>query len=511
MKNSPRRAELRLFDRACSGDIDAESLAELQELLRSKPEVAASFLDYMSMHADIYGAVRLSRVRKIVETEVGAEAAPVVPRSSIAGGWATHLSVVAALAAAVLIAIYVGRDQPTASLPDKWPDMVATVDRVEDIVWSDAGDSLEVSDAIAAGATLKFESGLLGLKLREGVSVVLEGPAHLRLEDGNRLALVEGSLAAVVPPWARGFRVDGPGVDVIDHGTKFSMSVAKGDADPEVKVLVAEGEVEVLRSGQRQDGERLFGGQGVRINEGTVEQHDVDEAASQLVAKLPDVIGGRRVEVLGDRWHDWQPGEANQPNRAGPWRYYANKDGPFGDPSSYVELRWRPSDSNSPKGSFKPNSEESGAAPDPLHVVRVHRDGGHPGRGKAQSEDGLDHYSVTAFEVPKDGTYAIESGWLERPEPRRWDLDHVLDIAVHVNDGPVVFREFCNRNCFVSFRTDLGELEAGDLIYVGVGPSGVSHNDRFRWGFYVVRELEGQQAALVSNANRESQNAAQGE
>ncbi len=66
----------------------------------------------------------------------------------------------------------------------------------------------------------------------------------------------------------------------------------------------------------------------------------------------------------------------------------------------------------------------------------------------------------------------------------------MLDIAVHVNDESVVMREFCNRDCFVGFSARLGELVAGDMIYVGVGPSGVDYNDRYRLGFYVVREVD---------------------
>ena len=100
-------------------------------------------------------------------------------------------------------------------------------------------------------------------------------------------------------------------------------------------------------------------------------------------------------------------------------------------------------------------------------------------------------FRTTAFTVLKlDG--------LSGPSLAVRDLDHVLDVAVHVNDEPVTTRDFCNRSCYLHLAWPLGTLKAGDAIYVGVGPSGVDHNDRFRWGFYVVHEIEPPAAPLLS-------------
>jgi hypothetical protein len=186
--------------------------------------------------------------------------------------------------------------------------------------------------------------------------------------------------------------------------------------------------------------------------------------------------------VVGDRWEDWTAGTIDQPRRVGPWRYFANVDGDFGDVDSYVELLWNP------HGYFCPQGSTAAQSPPPLEFVKVHRDGGHPGRGRFQELSDRDHYSITAFIVPEDGHYLIEAGWIERPEAKVWVESHQLDVAIHVNrEAPVMHRVL--NQAFMKFATDLGERQAGDVVYVGVGPSGWAYNDRFRWGFYVVREL----------------------
>jgi hypothetical protein len=272
-------------------------------------------------------------------------------------------------------------------------------------------------------------------------------------------------------------------LDVIDHGTEFAVSVGATTDAPLVNVVVTEGVVEVLQGADGQNGKRLHAGQGVRSDGQPTDQRE-DAAARKLTEHLPKRPEIKNAEVVAYRWEDWPIGVEGKPRRAGAWRYYTNSRGPFGEPDLYDELIW-----DGQSKSYRSPGWKSGSEND--KHVRVHRDGGHPGKGSDQSEDRINHYSITAYIVPQDGRYRIESGWLERPEPARWDLDHVLDIAVNVNDGPMLVLKDCNRSCYATFSGSLGKLRAGDVIYAGVGPSGVDYNDRFRWGFFIVREVDG--------------------
>ncbi len=197
-----------------------------------------------------------------------------------------------------------------------------------------------VDHILKLGDKIQIESGLLEIEFRDGAVVVLKGPAHLVAVAGNRAELFSGQLAAFAPPWAKGFRVDTPGLGVIDHGTRFAVRVDTTAAKPAVDVLVAEGEVEILEGSEATEGRRLFAGQGVR-SDGRELNQDNDDNVMDLVAELPKELKGRDVVVAGDRWRDWQPGESGQPNRKGPWRYFTNVDGPFGEPSFYQELLWK--------------------------------------------------------------------------------------------------------------------------------------------------------------------------
>ncbi len=138
MNSKPSNSDdalLVLFDRICAGDADAEALEQLQRTLRDQPEVAGKFLNYMAMHADIYGVVRLSRVRKIVECEVNAVEAPVAHtvRDSKLARFAPP---VLAIAAMLFVGLVLVDREETAAPYVNWPNAVASLNRVEDVTWA---------------------------------------------------------------------------------------------------------------------------------------------------------------------------------------------------------------------------------------------------------------------------------------------------------------------------------------------------------------------------------------
>ncbi|TWT47848.1 FecR domain-containing protein [Botrimarina hoheduenensis] len=532
--------EQQLFDAACSGRLDNDSHQALQTLLRTSPGARQRYLDYTALHADLFAAVRTARVHvrlaQLIEESSPAGPKHLAPPAARAGLGRTGLGrtglgstglgstlgrrmlafagVVLATAAGLLVALgpdlggpatepagadlvadqdfkEPSRVAPTEALEResqdtlldddaRWLELVARVSRVEGVQWSDDGRSYAVEDLLSAGDAIRLTDGLVEIEFRQGAVVVLEGPAHLVANDANAALLLQGKLAAVAPPWATGFRIDTPGVDVIDHGTKFAVNVSGALDETQVNVVVTEGEVELVADEQAEGGRRLRAGEGIQSTKNDVQDGD-DAEARQLTNHLPSRPGLKNAVVVADRWQDWKPGVANQPNREGNWRYYTNGSVSFGDTKGYEELVWNEADNCYLPG----NMEEK---PWLNHYVRVHREGGHPGKGRDQVKDKIDRYSITGFVVPEEGKYRIEAGWLERRWARRWDRDAELDVAIHVNDGPILMRKFCNRDCYVPFRQPLGKLAAGDTIYVGVGPNGADHNDRFRWGFFIVRE-----------------------
>ena len=490
--------EEKLFNQACSDSLDEQGLQALTELLRGSEQSRERYLIYCAMHSDLYCAVRLRRVRgqllEVIQGNSRLENPPKVERVQQTRKLSPTAITALALAAALLLAFLpsLTRDTPTADNTTatplanederNWPLVVATVNRVEDVVWHNDDFAFQPKDLVSRDEELRIESGLLEIEFRQGAVVILEGPAHLVPHDPNGATLLAGKLAAVAPPWATGFRIDTPGLDVIDHGTEFAVSVSSHEGKPKVNVSVTEGEVEVLSDEKQRNGRRLTAGEGVK-SIGQLVETGHDDDTRRLTDYLPDRPGLKNGEVVADRWEDWLPGKQDRPRTEGPWRYYSNLNRPFGNPAHYVDLLW-----DSKSESYRPPAE---LRDKPKYgFVRVHRAGGHPGQGSTQVGDGLDRYSIAAYIVQEDGYYHVESGWLERYDTKRWDLDDVLDVRFHVNDQPDAIEAVCDRTGFVSFRGSLGKLSAGDVIYGGVGPRGVAHGDRFRWGYYIVRETQ---------------------
>jgi hypothetical protein len=82
----------------------------------------------------------------------------------------------------------------------------------------------------------RLESGEATLQLDNGVELQLRGPAELEMLSVDHGVLHRGQLSARVPEGAIGFRVDAPGVNVVDLGTEFSLAV-DGSGQPKVHVF----------------------------------------------------------------------------------------------------------------------------------------------------------------------------------------------------------------------------------------------------------------------------------
>lgn len=74
-------------------------------------------------------------------------------------------------------------------------------------------------------ATYALRGGAVTLRMKDGTTVTMQGPARFRCRSGAQLELLNGQLEATVPPAAIGFRVVVAGAEVIDLGTQFRVAV----------------------------------------------------------------------------------------------------------------------------------------------------------------------------------------------------------------------------------------------------------------------------------------------
>jgi hypothetical protein len=143
---------------------------------------------------------------------------------------------------------------------------VARVERSENLVW-DAASAGKIEDGgwLSPGL-LRIESGTALIAFNSGATALVEGPAELSIETGNRMYLKSGRLAADVPPPATGFTVNTPRLNAVDLGTRFGVSV-DGEGNSELHVM--EGEVEVSRTSGNAVATLLREGSAVRADNRT--------------------------------------------------------------------------------------------------------------------------------------------------------------------------------------------------------------------------------------------------
>lgn len=124
----------------------------------------------------------------------------------------------------------------------------ARIERSENLVWDAASLSKVREDGWLASGLLRLESGSAVIVFNSGATALVEGPAELSIESGNRMFLKSGRLAADVPTQAHGFTVNTPRLNAVDLGTRFGMAV---DEEGNSELHVMEGEVAASRTSGR--------------------------------------------------------------------------------------------------------------------------------------------------------------------------------------------------------------------------------------------------------------------
>jgi hypothetical protein len=142
--------------------------------------------------------------------------------------------------------------------------------------------------SIARDEPLELVSGAVEIKLRQGVTLVVEGPARWTIDGDNRVTLNRGRLLASVPRDAIGFTVATPTATVVDLGTEFGVTV---DERGGTRTRVFKGEVRLHTASrastpatpQGTASRRLTAGQAVAI-----------DAAGNITAVEPEFVSAEQ-------------------------------------------------------------------------------------------------------------------------------------------------------------------------------------------------------------------------
>ncbi len=165
---------------------------------------------------------------------------------------------------------------------------------------------------------------------------------------------------------------------------------------------------------------------------------------------------------------DWDSGDA-------PGDYDA-AGGPIGDSASYLPMI-------STGSYWTSDGDGNGTNSNPDRYVRLLSTGGHPGAGQNDAHSEVDRYAIAAYTVSEDGSYTVSDSFISRNNANFNDGGRV---DIFVNDT-LINSVMVKPGGSVDFDTALGDLVAGDTIYIASGTNGSASSDSFYWDFSIQK------------------------
>jgi hypothetical protein len=290
----------RLLDRYRDGALSEEDRVELERTLLSAPQARQRFWDHARFHALLARWGQEEWGRRMADGPLAAAPCQTARRPA-RRRWRRWLAAASAaclvLAALTLVGprrdVAPSTDQPPATLAPGAAVLGASVD----VEWEDAPGS--APGAVLEPGMLAIKSGALQVEFYSGARLVIQGPARVELRSEMEAFCHSGRLSAYVPAPARGFRVDAPGLSVVDLGTEFAMAVPPV-GPPEVHVFT--GAVE-LPPADRAQPLKLVAGEAVRLESATLKAIPADRRGFLGEAELMRLASGndgRRQAVWRD-------------------------------------------------------------------------------------------------------------------------------------------------------------------------------------------------------------------
>jgi hypothetical protein len=299
-----------LFSALCDGRLNEQQQADLAQRLADDPQAQAAYLRYCRMHAELRLRARSSRTIEsfkqllAAETQAAEGAVELAHPEHLRGRRVVRdtierlikrptpfsMTVAAAVVGLLITAMYLTVPPIYRAMTGggsvKQTDrvqFVAQLTSLREAVWGEGQVGAHQGAFLRNGHRMDLRQGLVEITYRSGAKVILEGPAQFTFGEHNEGSLTAGSLAALVPPEASGFRVSfpcgGTPAQVIDRGTEFAIAV-EGDAASEVHVF--QGLVDLVVAGRAQ---RLATGSAVVVT--PTEVRSIPSNEKRFTRELP--------------------------------------------------------------------------------------------------------------------------------------------------------------------------------------------------------------------------------
>ena len=290
-----------LMGALCDGTLDAEGQAMLEMLLLENAEAREIYRRYLNLHVTL----RQYHINRPPESERPTSTSPILGflGDSIQHGldfcmrsipFTIIVGIAFPLLCLVLAVTLIYRGGGGTEITPH--QTVATLSKTYECSWEATGRQPVRGDSFEADQHLDLLHGLAELRLANGTSVIVEGPAVLDLVSTDRIRLQRGKLTAKVPKLAIGFSIETPDAIIVDLGTEFGVMVdAAGGSETEV----FSGQVEAKPSWNNRQvngstppkfkARRLTVGQMARFDRKTkvVQVTKIDLKASNFIREMP--------------------------------------------------------------------------------------------------------------------------------------------------------------------------------------------------------------------------------
>ncbi len=281
----------RLLDESSAGRAER---AEVFDRLREAPHLCGQYADFVQLHALLYwkeseslGALALPSTAEEASDsppEPSLPAPPITMRLARGLNWQHHPLAFATVVAALWLGLLVV--SVSFLLSKSWfgpaevahapaaPVHVPVVARLlqsNQAVWGPESGEIFDGAFLRAGQLLDLQKGLAEVEYQDGVRLILQAPARLRLQpiESSQISsalLEQGRVTARVTRRGVGFKLLTPLAAVVDLGTEFGAEV---EATGAMRVAVFEGAVQVESRDQTRaessPPRRLSAGQSLRV------------------------------------------------------------------------------------------------------------------------------------------------------------------------------------------------------------------------------------------------------
>lgn len=281
---SPDNTMIPLIDALLLGTISTEQQAELERLLASNPKQRQLYIDYMQVHNGLstWANETTEPAAWIPQPTMAAPTSPMkTPRFLL-------LLFSSLIAASLLLSLayYAGWntrsdsspvitessiDLPTNETTQPQTDHIALLTQAVGVEW-DTNRNLQAGAGLSAG-WLKLKQGTIQVELISGASILIEGPAAVKLISPLKAFCQYGKIRASVPEQAQGFTMETSQLNVVDLGTEFTLSL---DQSGSGQVQVINGKVELHSTDDQSTQaniQSLTTGEGVQFDQrGTIDR-----------------------------------------------------------------------------------------------------------------------------------------------------------------------------------------------------------------------------------------------